>query len=368
MPESSIKDHRTQPLVGFLAVSLSVTAIWIALTSFEFVAFDLYPVREEPADFSPYFLARSLLAFVFSAALVGVLFHGGRESLRDSKGLVAGERHLAVMVMATALLCTGIFLVSPELFRDMADEDTFIEWASAGLLFFASGCFVWEALRRLRERRGRDDWTGWTELFVSVGFAVLFFLIAMEEISWMQRIVGFETPDTMEQINWQGEFNLHNIHTDLSETAYYTGAGIFLFLFPLLRETARTGLKVVDRLLDFAPGRSVAAAAAPAAMFNYGHWNLIPVQVTTFVALLVLLVYAEAAPDRSDRSEAVLFVSLAGALIVGQIVFLALGDRMIEIPNATEFKELFISLGLAWYALERVARKRYQPASARSPA
>lgn len=41
--------------------------------------------------------------------------------------------------------------------------------------------------------------------------ALLFFLVAGEEISWGQRIVGAETPDALKSANVQGELNLHNI-------------------------------------------------------------------------------------------------------------------------------------------------------------
>lgn len=37
------------------------------------------------------------------------------------------------------------------------------------------------------------------------------FFVAMEEISWGQRILGIDTPPALEEINHQGELNLHNI-------------------------------------------------------------------------------------------------------------------------------------------------------------
>jgi hypothetical protein len=37
--------------------------------------------------------------------------------------------------------------------------------------------------------------------------------VALEEISWGQRIIGFETPETLVRINTQDEFNVHNIFT-----------------------------------------------------------------------------------------------------------------------------------------------------------
>ena len=100
--------------------------------------------------------------------------------------------------------------------------------------------------------------------------------MAMEEISRGQRLFGFATPETLAQMNWQGEFNLHNIQTDLSELIYYAGASLFLGLLPLLRDLVPPAA-AAHPLFAFVPRRGVALVAAPAAAFNYGHWNLLPV-------------------------------------------------------------------------------------------
>jgi hypothetical protein len=34
----------------------------------------------------------------------------------------------------------------------------------------------------------------------------------------------------------------------------------------------------------------------------------------------------------------------------GQSLFLAFGPTLVDIPDATEYKEFFIGLGFAWYA------------------
>lgn len=283
-------------------------------------------------------------------------WRGDRTTLRHER-LHSPSPALAFLVMCAGVCLIAVFLFDPETFRAMAEEDSPIEWLSALLVLGASGLFAIEAIGRGRCGLG-SNWLERLQFAIACGFALLFFLIGMEEISWMQRIAGFDTPTEIQEINWQGEFNLHNIHTDLSETVYYTGAGIFLLLFPLLRETVKAGAETIDAFLDFAPARSVAAISAPTAMFNYGHWNLIPVQLTAFIALLVMLAFAQAARRRGDIGEASLFGFLAVGIMAGQAIFLALGQRMIEIPNATEFKELFISIGIGWYAMERFARRR----------
>jgi branched-subunit amino acid transport protein len=350
------RDKRTiggPPLTGFAITLVLAGFAWALLTIYEFVALDLYPVREEPALYTPYFLARSGFALIVSIVLIGTLYRfAAPDSSLNTGQLDPMARRIAVWASISGLGSAALLLTSPAIFMEMTQEDTFIEWASALLLFVASGCFVAETLRRIQSGQG-GGWIAKSELVIAAGLALLLLLIAMEEISWGQRLFEFDTPEEIQQMNWQGEFNFHNLQTDLSETLYYTGVGFFLLVLPLVREVAFRGPDWFDRLLAFAPGRSVAAISAPTAMVNYGHWNLIPVQVTAFCALLAMLVYAGAAKKRHDGQEFALFLFLAASIVLTQGIFLIFGVRMPEVGNATEFKELFITIGLCWYGIDR---------------
>ena len=46
-------------------------------------------------------------------------------------------------------------------------------------------------------------------VYIFGGVALAFF--GFEEISWGQRVIGYETPDFLTRLNYQGEFNVHNI-------------------------------------------------------------------------------------------------------------------------------------------------------------
>lgn len=82
-------------------------------------------------------------------------------------------------------------------------EDGLFETATAVVLFICAVVLLigvgrsWNIDRRL----------GATVAFM----AVVCFLLLMEELSWGQRIFGFETPDRIEEINAQQEINLHNM-------------------------------------------------------------------------------------------------------------------------------------------------------------
>lgn len=88
-------------------------------------------------------------------------------------------------------------------------EDHYFEIVGALSLFVTSLLFFYgfRLARRTLDRR----WTSLAKQLVYLGLALLFFFGAGEEISWGQRILGFQTPQTMRQVNAQEEFNLHNL-------------------------------------------------------------------------------------------------------------------------------------------------------------
>jgi hypothetical protein len=170
----------------------------------------------------------------------------------------------------------------------------------------------------------------------------------MEEISWMQRVFGYATPEAVAQHNWQAEFNLHNFQTDLAELLFYFGTGLFLVVLPLVGE-ALPSWQPVKRFARFIPGRFTAAMAAPMMLFTYGQWNLLPIQLLWFASLFVLAAFARTARTGLERA---LFIGMAVAVAAGEAVFLVQGHILIDVPDATEFKELFVGIGLACFAAE----------------
>jgi hypothetical protein len=55
----------------------------------------------------------------------------------------------------------------------------------------------------------------------------------MEEISWGQRILGIETPESIAKINHQSELNFHNILNPFYHVLYPV-SGVAFFLFCLI--------------------------------------------------------------------------------------------------------------------------------------
>ncbi len=96
-------------------------------------------------------------------------------------------------------------LVRP-IYRALILEDGPIEWLQVGLLAVLAVLGVLIGTRLLNDRR-----VGWGLVYLTGAAAAIFIL--GEEISWGQRIFGWATPEELEEINRQGETNIHNIGT-----------------------------------------------------------------------------------------------------------------------------------------------------------
>lgn len=357
-------DRRSPAFLSGLLLAAGVMILgYSAFTAYEAFALALPFLPYETARFTPYYLARSAFALAASGMLVWSIAKGrSKGSTLDRLNLRPASHIASLAIMLAALAITCVFLVSPATFERLAAEDSAIEWASAILVLLGSGLFAAEFLRRLRHRKSGDRSSG-LGMVIAGSIAVLLFLIGMEEISWMQRLLEFETPAAMAEANWQDEFNLHNFQTYLAETVYYSGAVLLLILLPLLAEAA-PGWPLLRPISDFLPGRFVVAASAPVSIFNYGHWNIIPIQITAMTTLFVLLAYARAAGRRQSRPECALFLFLAAAVAAGQAAYLIYGPTLGYVTNTTEFKEFFIAVGLACYALDVAGRSRRRAGAA----
>ena len=101
----------------------------------------------------------------------------------------------------------GVFIgrSNPELFIEKyVPEDGIIEYTTAFLLLACSILLI----KRFVHFKSKKQ-TVWK--LAMIVFAIMLFFGFGEEISWGQRIFGFETPGSLNNLNTQGETNLHNI-------------------------------------------------------------------------------------------------------------------------------------------------------------
>jgi hypothetical protein len=113
-------------------------------------------------------------------------------------------------------------------------EDHYFELVGASSLLVTSILFFYGFI--LARKTLNKSWVSLAKQLVYLGLALLFFFGAGEEISWGQRILGFQTPQPLSQVNRQEEFNLHNLSAWEASTLLDPDRlfDIFWFLFGVL--------------------------------------------------------------------------------------------------------------------------------------
>lgn len=112
--------------------------------------------------------------------------------------------HLFTVYMLLAGLAFGYLILAvwfPLTYIRFTYEDLYGEWGQTYLFFFAGLLSAWLATQPLPYRR----------FFLLLSVACLY--TVLEEISWGQRLFGFESPYVFDQYNLQQETNIHNFFT-----------------------------------------------------------------------------------------------------------------------------------------------------------
>jgi hypothetical protein len=93
------------------------------------------------------------------------------------------------------------FLVidAPDLYKQLAQEDAWIEWLTVGFFFTAGLLFFVTAKRH-----------GFVQGWIVAATGLFCVVVAGEEISWGQRLAGFVPPEVFLESNFQQELNVHN--------------------------------------------------------------------------------------------------------------------------------------------------------------
>ena len=116
-------------------------------------------------------------------------------------------------------------IAKTELYIYLMAEDGPLENMATAFVLAASVLFALAYVRYKSQRQ---------HLFLVFSLILLF--VFFEEISWGQRILGIETPESFKELNAQGELNLHN-YTPIYKyvnALVYAGLGLYLIGLPLL--------------------------------------------------------------------------------------------------------------------------------------
>jgi hypothetical protein len=153
-----------------------------------------------------------------------------------------------VLGLAALILLAGfvLFYTNLSLFETYVHEDGIVEWLTvAGLL---AGFFV--CLKRFFSLLKYKNW--WF-LTVTIVLAFMLFMVAGEEISWGQRILGIKSSEFFEKNNLQHETNFHNlvlngvkINKVVFSIALIAALGIFLIVLPILYQLNKKVKSFID--------------------------------------------------------------------------------------------------------------------------
>jgi hypothetical protein len=194
-----------------------------------------------------------------------------RDLLREDAflwGVPVGLAGIALLFPIVGGLAVALMRLDPELFFWLVDEDSVLEWGQFGL-FLAAAAFGALAVRTLRAARRRRE---------AIAFCVFVLgcmLVAGEEISWGQRILGLETPDPLVEANIQGELNVHNVSlVRISLKFALIGLALYGFFMPwLLRMGA---LRLGPRLWLTVPPLFLTSSFLVLAAYNIGRLVFFP--------------------------------------------------------------------------------------------
>ncbi len=155
------------------------------------------------------------------------------------------------------VLLTNLFVYlaywSPVRYGILIAEDSWVEYGTAVAWGLAGGVFLFRFVRGPR-RAGH------------LAFGLGAILIALEEMSWGQRILGLETPALLAEHNLQKEITLHNL---AEPESYYPFLGWLVLIFAV-------GLPVTCRLVP-AVARLCARLGVPVVPVSLWPIFLLPV-------------------------------------------------------------------------------------------
>lgn len=125
------------------------------------------------------------------------------------------KRKIRVLFPIILIFFCYLWFEQYSVFWYLINEDSILEYLEfAFYLLAALGSF--QIFRRLKNVKNKKIQS---LLFLLLSVGLIF--VSLEEISYGQRIFGWETPDDIQEINIQKETNIHNIFGyDTNETAY----------------------------------------------------------------------------------------------------------------------------------------------------
>ncbi len=229
---------------------------------------------------------------------------------------VAGALLANLVIFGALGLFSWLNGFDSDLFYRSVQEDEWIEWGTFWAFLLAAGAFGWAAVRQRRVARV------WPWFLAGVG--LFCFAVAMEEISWGQRILGYRPPAYFLAHNYQQELNVHNVMDSdlrkLSVKVVILGYGAVLPLLGLVPGLAGAlrRLAVVPPPVELVPGFLAAFWIYDAYPFKFSG-EITELMMGFCFLFAGLAPWRELAPPAANtaRRRLALPVAVATGLVVG---------------------------------------------------
>ena len=153
------------------------------------------------------------------------------------------RRYISLHGIPLVFLGLSIYFVVSIVFdvgESLTTEDNLFEYLTVA--FYLTGALLCMAGLVVSRQRGRSIARYWL-----LGWALLFLLVAMEEISWGQRMFGIETPEFIASHNGQDEVNLHNVASELVNRSFYSMVFLVGVVLPSAMMLSRAFGNVISR-------------------------------------------------------------------------------------------------------------------------
>lgn len=227
----------------------------------------------------------------------------------------------------------------PTLLYRLTVEDGIVEWLTVGALI-SLAVMLFLDLRRLSSETPR------ALTLVGYALAAACLLGAGEEISWGQRLFGFETSLEFQKLNHQKEANLHNlVPAPIFNGLIIFSVAIFFVLIPLYGRN----LKGRDREAAWwLPSQEVSLLTLNVILINHYRFSTLVEKVGIIFILVILLAYTLLAAKRGDGKTVLL-------CLVGWLTFATLyHSRFVLSPFNLQYeiRELAVVLIVTKYCLE----------------
>ena len=149
------------------------------------------------------------------------------------------EKKAVIFLLLLLGLLGALCVFQNDVFFLVISEDHIVEYATAILYLLSSGLFF------LLFRRSRK--------IMLMIFGLVLLIFCLEELSYGQRIFGYDTPAFMSRINVQDEMNIHNTKFFHSEILFHLFLLVYFLFLPLMR--SRKLKNFCDRMGVLIPSR-----------------------------------------------------------------------------------------------------------------